>query len=90
MVRPSPTDWPFRGRQGRPRMNMNFCVVDETEHELQVLCEVDQLPGRVAWRAHIYGTVSAQQELSGEAMDHDAVAGHVQAEVLDRGIFAKN
>ena len=54
-------------------MNMNFCVVDETEHELQVLCEVDQLPGRVAWRAHIYGTVSSQEELSGEAVDHDAV-----------------
>jgi hypothetical protein len=71
-------------------MNMNFCVVDETDHELQVLCEVDQLPGRVAWRAHIYGTVSPQEELSGEAVDQDAVAGHVQAEVLDRGIFAKS
>jgi len=71
-------------------MNMNFCVVDESHHELKVLCEVDQLPGRVAWRAQIYGTVSPQEELSGEAVDHDAVAGHVQAEVLDRGIFAKS
>ncbi|MDR3445995.1 MULTISPECIES: hypothetical protein [Dyella] len=71
-------------------MNMNFCVVDETHHELQVLCEVDRLPGRVAWRAHIYGSVSPQEELSGEAVDEDAVAGHVQAEVLDRGIFAKS
>ncbi|QNK00787.1 hypothetical protein [Dyella telluris] len=69
-------------------MNMNFNVVDEADHELQVLCEVDQLQGRVAWRAHIYGAGSAQEELSGEAVDQDAVSGHVQAEVLDRGIFA--
>lgn len=71
-------------------MNLNFCVVDETDHELQVQCEVDQLNGRVAWRAQIYGTVSPQEELSGEAVDQDAVSGHVQAEVLDRGIFAKS
>lgn len=71
-------------------MNMNFNVVDETDHELQVICEVDQLANRVAWRAHIYGTVLPQEELSGEAVDHDAVAGHVQAEVLDRGIFARS
>ncbi|AIF47663.1 hypothetical protein [Dyella japonica] len=69
---------------------MSFFVVDETDHALQVFCEVDPLPGRVAWRAQIYGTVSPQEELSGEAVDQDAVAGHVQAEVLDRGIFAQS
>jgi hypothetical protein len=69
-------------------MNTTFNVVDETDHELLVQCEINEMAGRVSWHASIYDASSLQAVLDGEAVDQDAVAGHVQAEVLDRGIFA--
>lgn len=76
--------------QGRSPMNTRFTVVDETDHELWVQCEINGLAGKVIWQASVYDASSLQAVLNGEAVDQDAVAGHVQAEVLDRGIFARS
>jgi hypothetical protein len=80
----------FKSAQGRSAMHTRFNVVDETDHELSVQCEINGLAGKVIWEASIYDASSLQAVLNGEAVDQDAVAGHVQAEVLDRGIFARS
>lgn len=68
----------------------SFSVVDDRNAMLSILCECERLDGgKIAWRALAFGHGVLRGCLDGVCVDEDAVMGHVQAEILERGIFAR-
>ena len=69
-------------------MEMNFTLIDEQGHPIEVFCEVFERGESVYWRAWLYGYASLRETLDGHAPDDLAIAGQIQAEILLRGIRA--
>lgn len=70
-------------------MEMNFTLIDEHGEPVEVFCEVVERGESVYWRAWLYGFASLLETLEGHAADESAIAGHLQAEIMLRGIHAR-
>jgi len=69
-------------------MEMNFTLIDEEGEPVEVFCEVFERGEAVYWRAWLYGFATLLDTLDGRAADEAAIAGHIQAEIMLRGIRA--
>jgi hypothetical protein len=69
-------------------MEMNFTLIDEEGAPVEVFCEVFERGESVYWRAWLYGFATLLDTLDGHAADEAAIAGHIQAEIMLRGIRA--
>lgn len=84
----------FRGwvrlcfQQAVAAMEMNFTLIDELGEPVEVFCEVFERGEAVYWRAWLYGFATLLETLDGHAADEAAIAGHIQAEIMLRGIRA--